>query len=299
MRQLTPVTATFESTEASRVLTPSWDGIPVVEIKPKGIFSPIVGLIQRQAAFVIVFSVLVAHIVIGWTAYRLFHLLTPDVRRAFLASTDVKWTLVMGAAWVFALLTLASMLVLKLINSHVTSPLSDLARVAESVARGDLTAQFVPSTSVTEVGRLSRATASMMTALKRLATAMRASARDATTISSQITAATENMATAAQQTAATSGALSQEAREMARTIQEIAADAAKLEEVSSSLRGRAQEGLRRERRLRSLAQENRARLDDSSRALEMLTYDAGASAESIEEIATAVYEIRSFLSLVQ
>jgi methyl-accepting chemotaxis protein len=281
------------------MFTPSWDGIPVVEIKPTGIMAPIIGLLQRQAAFVILFAVSVAHVVIGWTAYRLFHLLTPDVRRAFLASADVKWTIVMGAVWVVALLTLASLLVLRLINSHVTSPIADLARVAESVARGDLTAQFVPSVQANEVGRLSRATASMMTALKRLAGAMRASAKDATVISAQITQASENMATAAQQTAASSSALSQEAKEMARTIQEIAADAAKLEQVSSSLRGRAQEGLRRERRLRSLAQENRARLDDSSRALEMLTFDASASAESIDALATAVDEIRAFLTLVQ
>jgi methyl-accepting chemotaxis protein len=107
------------------------------------------------------------------------------------------------------------------------------------------------------------------------------------------------MAAAAQQTSATSSALSQESKEMARTIHEIAADAAKLVEVSGSLRGRAQEGLRRERRLRSLAQENRARLDESSRALETLTYDASASAESIEALATAVDEIRAFLTLVQ
>jgi methyl-accepting chemotaxis protein len=86
---------------------------------------------------------------------------------------------------------------------------------------------------------------------------------------------------------------------MAQTIHEIAADAAKLEEVSASLRGRAQEGLRRERRLRSLAQENRARLDESSHALEMLTFDASASAESIDALGTAVDEIRAFLTLVQ
>jgi len=86
---------------------------------------------------------------------------------------------------------------------------------------------------------------------------------------------------------------------MARTIKEIAGDAAKLEEISASLSGRAQENLRRERRLRTLAQENRARLDESSRALELLTSDASASAESIEALAIAVDEIRAFLTLVQ
>jgi len=104
---------------------------------------------------------------------------------------------------------------------------------------------------------------------------------------------------AAQQTASTSSALSKESSQMAKTIKEIADDAAKLEEISASLRSRAQENLRREKRLRTLAQENRARLDESSRALELLTTDASASAESIEALAIAVDEIRAFLTLVQ
>jgi methyl-accepting chemotaxis protein len=128
---------------------------------------------------------------------------------------------------------------------------------------------------------------------------MRASSRDTTTLSAQITAASENAALAAQQTAATSSALSKESSLMAKTIKEIADDASKLEEISASLRGRAQENLRRERRLRTLAQENRGRLDESSRALELLTTDASASAESIEALAIAVDEIRAFLLLVQ
>ncbi len=289
----------FQLTETDPVLTPSWDGIPAVELESKGIFSPLIGLLQRQAAFVIVFSISVVHVGIGWMAYRLFHLLSPDVQRAFLASADVRWTLVVGAVWIIGLLAVASVFVLRLVNSYVTAPITDLARVSESVANGELGVQFVPSHANNEVGRLSRATASIISALRRLATTMRASARDTTALSAQIASASENMASAAQQTAASTSALSQESKEMAQTIHEIAADAAKLEQVSSSLRGRAQEGLRRERRLRSLAQENRARLDESSRALEMLTFDASASAESIDALATAVDEIRAFLTLVQ
>jgi len=190
-------------------------------------------------------------------------------------------------------------MLLRLTSSRLTAPIVELAHVSESVANGDLTVPFAPATTANEVGRLSRATSAIMVTLRRLAATMRASARDVSNLSRQITSASENMAAAAQQTAATSSALSQESKEMAQTIHEIAADAAKLEQVSSSLRGRAQEGLRRERRLRSLAQENRARLDESSKGLEALTYDASASAESIEALATAVDEIRAFLTLVQ
>jgi methyl-accepting chemotaxis protein len=298
MHQLSPIGPTLELTEAERQYTPSWDGIPVVDVRHSH-FSPLFAFFQRHAAFAIVFSVSVAQVGIGWIAYRLFHLLSPDVQRAFLTSDDVRWTLIVGAVWIAALLILASVMLLRLTSSRLTAPIVELAHVSEAVANGDLTVPFTPTTTANEVGRLSRATSAIIVTLRRLAATMRASARDVTNLSRQITAASENMAAAAQQTAATSSALSQESKEMAQTIHEIAADAAKLEQVSSSLRGRAQEGLRRERRLRSLAQENRARLDESSKGLEALTYDASASAESIEALATAVDEIRAFLTLVQ
>jgi len=298
-QQLSPIGSAFQLSDTERNLTPSWDGIPVVDVKSVGWLRPLVGLIQRQTAFVIIFALSIVHVGIGWMAYRLFHLLSPDMQRAFIASADVRWTIGIGAAWVIGLLVLGSIVVVRLMKSHITAPIAALAKVSESVANGELGVRVAPSTANSEVGRLSRATASIIATLRRLAVTMRASARDTTALSAQITAASENMAAAAQQTAATSSALSQESKEMARTIHEIAADAAKLVEVSGSLSGRAQEGLRRERRLRNLAQENRARLDESSRALEMLTYDAGASSESIDALATAVDEIRVFLTLVQ
>jgi methyl-accepting chemotaxis protein len=286
-------------TDIERAYTPPWADSPLAEPGSSGAIARLAGYLQRHTAFVIVFSISVVQVGIGWMAYRLFHLLSPDVQRAFLASADVRWTLVVGVVWIVGLLTVASALVLRFLSAHITSPIAYLAKVSESVASGNLAVVFVPSAAGNEVGRLSRAISSIITALRRLATTMRVSAADATTFSAEIMSASENMAAAAQQTAATSMALSHESKEMARTIQQIAADAAKLEEVSSSLRGRAQEGLRRERRLRSLAQENRERLDESSRVLEMLTYDASASAESIDALATAVDEIRAFLTLVQ
>jgi methyl-accepting chemotaxis protein len=289
----------LELAEVERKYTPSWDGIPVVDLKSRGFLSPLGNFLQRHSAFAVVFSMSVVQVSIGWVAYRLFHLLSPDVQRAFLASGDVRWTLIVGVVWIVSLLAIASVFILRATSSRAQAPIAELAAFSEAVANGNLAAAFAPSTAANEIGRLSRATSAVILTLRRLAATMRASARDVTTLSSQITTASENMAAAAQQTAATSSALSQESKEMAQTIHDIAADAAKLEQVSSSLRGRAQEGLRRERRLRSLAQENRARLDESSKGLEALTFDANASAESIEALATAVDEIRAFLTLVQ
>ncbi|MEO5902690.1 MAG: hypothetical protein ABIQ55_01630 [Gemmatimonadaceae bacterium] len=91
--------------------------------------------LSRQAAF----PISIVHVGIGWMAYRLFHQLSPHVRAAFLACSDVRWTIVVGAVWVVGLLVSASAFILRLINSHVTSPIVDLARVSESVAKGELT----------------------------------------------------------------------------------------------------------------------------------------------------------------
>jgi methyl-accepting chemotaxis protein len=298
-QQLSPIGPAYRLDESEASRTPPWDGIPAVDIRPDSILSPVLGILQRQTAFAVVFGISVAHIGVGWMAYRLFHLLSPDVQSAFLASDDVRWTLAVGILWVIALLILTSMFVIRLVRGHITAPIASLADVSESVANGELGVSFVPISAPNEIGRLSRATSAIIISLRKLASTVRSSARDTSSLSAQISASAENMAAAAQQTSATSSALSEESKEMARTIHDIAADAAKLVEVSGSLRGRAQEGLRRERRLRSLAQENRARLDESSRALETLTYDASASAESIEALATAVDEIRAFLTLIQ
>ena len=299
MHQLSPMVPALSLSENDHMLTPSWDGIPVVDVKSDGFAAPIIAVLQRHAAFAVIFSISLIHVGIGWFAYRLFHLLSPDVQRAFLASSDVRWTIVVGGVWMIGLLIVASAVIVRLVNARASAPLGELAKVSEAAANGDLSIRFIASAENNEVGRLSRATSALIIALRRMAATMKSSARDTTTLAAQINVASENMAAAAQQTAATSSALSTESKEMAKTIHEIAADAAKLEDVSSSLRGRAQEGLRRERRLRSLAQENRARLDESSRALEMLTFDASASAESIEALGTAVDEIRAFLTLVQ
>src|SRR6266508_1587155 len=289
----------FPLTETERRMPPTWTGIPRVEVKAPSFFSPVLGMLQRKAAAVMVVSLTVFHIGIAWILYRLFHVLSPGVRQSFLASTEVRNTLIVAGVWIVGLLLLASLFVLRLIERQVTQPVAELARLSEAVASGELSVPFSPSRVNSEVGRLSRATSGMIVALRRLASTMRASARDTTTLSAQITAASESVATAAQQTAATSSALSKESSLMARTIKEIADDASKLEEISTSLRGSAQENLRRERRLQTLAQENRARLDESSRALQLLTSDASASAESIEALAIAVDEIRAFLTLVQ
>ncbi len=267
--------------------------------RPGGMLRPMLSMLQRRAFAVILSALIVFHAGIAWLAYRLIQALPAEIRPAYLASYEVRTTLILGGIWVLGLIIVACILVLRLIGRHVTQPVAELARLSEAVASGELSIPFQPSTANNEVGRLSRATAGMIVNLRRLAGTLGASTRDTSSLSSQITTASENVAASAQQTAATSNALSIESRQMAHNIREIAGEAAQLVEISASLRERAEEGLRRERRLRALAQENRTRLDESSQALEVLTTEAWAAAESIESLAAAVDEIRAFLTLVQ
>ncbi|MBA3340734.1 MAG: hypothetical protein H0T48_02770 [Gemmatimonadaceae bacterium] len=77
-------------TDIDPAFTASWQGIPIVDIRPEGLLSPIVGMLQRQTAIVIAGSLVIFHVGIGWIGWRLFHVLSPEVREAFLASSEVR-----------------------------------------------------------------------------------------------------------------------------------------------------------------------------------------------------------------
>ena len=72
------------------------------------------------------------------------------------------------------------------------------------------------------------------------------------------------MAASAGQIAHTASDLSQQANIMAQTIQALAGSSESLAGVASDLDAGARDGVDRNAKLRALAVENRARLDDSS-----------------------------------
>jgi len=131
MHQLSPMVPALSLSETDHTLTPSWDGIPVVDIKSDGLAAPILAVLQRHATFAVIFSISAIHIGIGWLAYRLFHLLSPDVQRAFLASSDVRWTIVVGACWVLGLLVVASAVIEALASLDMSYPKVDKEKLAE------------------------------------------------------------------------------------------------------------------------------------------------------------------------
>src|SRR5215208_6846043 len=109
----------FPQTDKHRRFTPTWDGIPPVEVKSPGFFAPVMGMLQSRAAIVLVLSLAVLHFGIAWFLYRLFNVLSPEVRRAFLASSEVQNTLMLAAVWVLGLLLLAWLIVLRIIEQQV------------------------------------------------------------------------------------------------------------------------------------------------------------------------------------
>src|SRR4029079_5690095 len=150
-----------------------------------------------------------------------------------------------------------------------------------------------------EIGRLARAVSAMIEELRRLAMALQESATETVTMTSEITASSEEMAASAGQIAHTASDLSQQANTMAGTIPALAGSSERLVGGASELDAGARDGVDRNAKLRVLAVENRARLDDSSRSLAALTGDVEANAAASDQLARASEEVRSFVTLVQ
>ena len=209
-----------------------------------------------------------------------------------------KWLMVAGGSLFAALLVTLAVANL-FMTRRIAQPAAALAEVMESVAGGNFAARLSPSSQDDEIGRLSRATGTMIAELRRLASAIKGSAHETATMAVEITAGAEHMASAAQQMADTSGDLSTQSTDMAETIQEMATDAATLVNLSAELTAGAHDGVERNLKLRELAAENRARFDASARELDALVEEVQSSAASIEALAAASEEIKAFVTLVQ
>jgi methyl-accepting chemotaxis protein len=210
-----------------------------------------------------------------------------------------RWSLI-GGLVVMLLLIMASLVFAgRFIERRITRPAEALAIAAEAVAAGDLSKQVNDIGGDDEIGRLARAVAAMIDELRRLAGALNESASETGSMTSEITASSEEMSASAGQIAHTAADLSQQANVMAETIQALAGSSENLVGVAAQLDSGAHEGVARNAQLRTLALENRARLDDSSRSLTALSSDVEANAAAIDQLAQASEEVRSFVTLVQ
>ena len=116
----------------------------------------------------------------------------------------------------------------------------------------------------------------------------------------EITAGSEEMAAAANQVAHTAGDLSHQSSSMAEAVQGLAAASeGNSIQSASALDAGAADGVRRNAHLRALSAQNRTRLDESSSALELLSTEAELGRTTIEGLAAASEDVRSFVTLVK
>jgi methyl-accepting chemotaxis protein len=207
-----------------------------------------------------------------------------------------RLTLLACSAATLVVILVGLWIVHRFVRSRVAQPAMQLVRAAEAVAAGDLSIG-VAHAGRDEIGRLARALSIMIAALRRLAEALTTSARETARMSADISSGAEQMAAAAGEIATTATELSEQSSAMAESIQTLSAGAGELERLAAELDAGTREGVDRNARLRALAGENRARLDESSRALETLSSDAEASAAAAAALASASEQVRSFIVL--
>jgi methyl-accepting chemotaxis protein len=224
------------------------------------------------------------------------HMSEADASHAYYVA---RLALLAGGLVLFGVILLALVFIGRFVERRITGPARELAVAAEAVAGGDLSKKVNETGGDDEIGRLSRAIAAMITELRRLASALNESAAETASMTAEITGSSEEMAASAGQIAHTASDLSQHATLMAETIQALAGSSEHLVALASELDVGAHEGVQRNEQLRTLALENRSRLDESSRSLTALSGDVEASAASIEQLAQASEEVRSFVTLVQ
>jgi methyl-accepting chemotaxis protein len=186
-----------------------------------------------------------------------------------------------------------------MIARRISRPAVRLARAAEAIASGDLTVEVPVSGSGDEVDRLAVAVSHMVDDLRHLAGALGESARETNALSGEISAGAEEMAAAAGEIATTASELSRQSTQMAGSITGLATSAEHLTPLASAMDAGAREGVERNGRLRALALENRARLDDSNKALGLMATDVEANARATEALASASEEIASFVTQIR
>jgi methyl-accepting chemotaxis protein len=264
-----------------------------------GFLKPVFSALQRRAlrTSVLFGSVfLVGLAVICWQIYKL---LPVDTRRAVLAVDGVLISVGIAFLWIAVALTATIWAALIFVRQHVSGPAAELARMHEAVGKGDLSSVYNPAVRGGAVDRLTRSTSSMLSELRGVTGRMRSSAEENDKLATEIAEAAHSAAREAKEGAETSNALSQDAVSRERTLKEVELKANRLAQVAATLAEAAENGLKRDKSLRIMAQENLKRLDHTSAALDSLTNDALASAESVEQFTTAADEIRAFLILVQ
>ncbi len=217
--------------------------------------------------------------------------------RAYAVAQATLRTIWLGAA---ALLVVAVLLVWRLaawLNERITDPVRAAGAVASRVAGGDLSVTVVTHRSgSSEVGDLLSAVHSMVFALRRLVGAIRTAADEAAAMAAEISASTQQMSASTQEMSATCQDLSRRAAEQAQLIRAAADDTAKILQILTILAAGAEDSVRRNANLATLARQNKDILEDSTAQLSKLADEVARGAEEADALAKASGEIQKFVT---
>jgi methyl-accepting chemotaxis protein len=225
-----------------------------------------------------------------WVLYR------EPAATAFAVARTTQLTIWVGALLVAALVVVALFWLSRRLSRLVTEPVKAAGAIASRVAAGDLSVTVsAHRAEATEVGELLSSVHSMVVALRRLVGAIRTAADEAAAMASEISASTEEMSASTEEMAATSQDLSRRASEQAQLVRAAADDAGRILQIAATLAQGADEAVRRNTGLSTLARKHKEVLDQSTVQLAQLADEVAKGAAEAEALAAASAEIQRFV----
>jgi len=182
------------------------------------------------------------------------------------------------------------------LHERVTRPIRAAGAVASRVAGGDLSVAIGSRADEdVEVGGLLNSVQAMVVALRRLVGAIRSAADEAAAMAAEISASTQEMSASTEQMSATCQDLSRRAAEQAQMVRAGADDAQKILQIITILAAGAEDSVRRNSNLTTLARRNKEVLDQSTAELSKLADEVSKGAAEADALATASAEIQRFV----
>jgi len=182
------------------------------------------------------------------------------------------------------------------LHERVTRPIRAAGDIAGRVAGGDLSVTITSrADEESEVGGLLNSVRAMVVALRRLVGAIRSAADEAAAMAAEISASTEQMSASTEEMSATCQDLSRRAAEQAQLVRAGAEDAQKILQIITILAAGAEDSVRRNSNLTTLARRNKEVLDQSTTELAKLADEVSQGAAEAEALATASTEIQRFV----
>ena len=216
---------------------------------------------------------------------------------AYGAARATQRTIWLGAITLF-LVTVGVLTALgRWLNRRVTEPVKEAGAIASRVAGGDLSVTLVSHrTEGAEVGDLLSSVYSMVAALRRLVGAIRSAADEAAAMAAQISASTQEMSASAAEMSSTCQELSRRAGEQAQLVKAAAKDTDSILQIVTILASGAEESVRRNTALATLARGHKELLDQSTTQLAKLAEEVDRGAQEADALARASAEIQKFVA---